>query len=64
MITEELRQLTDLAASEEPVIKIGYENPARSTDCPTWQDAVRVVRAVDRANFGLCLGSFHLAVTL
>lgn len=64
MIVDELIQLADLAASEQPVIRIGYENLAWSTHCCTWRDAVRIVRDVDRPNFGLCLDSFHLAVTL
>lgn len=63
-IEEELRQLADLAAAEQPVIKIAYENLAWSTHCSTWQHALRIVQAVDRLNFGLCLDSFHLAVTL
>lgn len=64
VIVAELQQLADLAAAEEPIIKVAYENLAWSTHCSTWQDAVRIVKAVDRTNFGLCLDSFHFAALL
>ena len=64
LIVDELRQLADLAAADSPVVKIAYENLAWSTHCILWQDAVRIVKAVDRVNFGLCLDSFHISVAL
>lgn len=63
MVTE-LRQLTDLAASAEPVVKVAYENLGWATHVVLWQDALRMVEEVDRPNFGLCLDSFHLSVAL
>lgn len=64
VIVSELGQLADLAASSQPVIKVAYENLAWSTHCSLWQEALSIVQEVDRENFGLCLDSFHLAVSL
>lgn len=64
VIIPELRQLSDLAKSYVPVIKIAYENLAWGTHCYLWQHALQIVQAVDRRNFGLCLDSFHLCVSL
>lgn len=64
VIVSDLRQLADLAAASKPVIKIAYENLAWSTHCTLWQEALEIVRQVDRDNFGLCLDSFHIAVAL
>lgn len=64
VIISELRALADLAASEQPVIKIAYENLGWSTHCWLWQQALSIAQEVDRDNFGLCLDSFHEAVAL
>lgn len=64
VIVSELRELADLAAASEPVIKIAYENLAWSSHCTLWQEALRIVQEVDRGNFGLCLDSFHLSIAL
>lgn len=64
VIVGDLRQLADLAGASKPVIKIAYENLAWSTHCTLWQEALEIVRQVDRDNFGLCLDSFHIAVAL
>lgn len=64
LMVDELRQLADLAASSEPVIKLAYENLAWSTHCYLWEHALKMVQDVDRKNFGLCLDSFHLCVAL
>lgn len=63
-IVSELRQLADLAATYQPVIKIAYENLAWSKHCTTWDEALSIVEQVDRNNFGLCMDTFHIAVTL
>lgn len=64
LIVSELRQLSDLAASYRPVMKIAYENLAWSTHCDLWQQALQTVIDVNRDNFGLCLDSFHICVSL
>ncbi|CZR64392.1 related to 4-hydroxyphenylpyruvate dioxygenase [Phialocephala subalpina] len=56
----ELRQLADLAASEELVVSIAYEAVAWATHNTTWQSSLEIVEAVDRPNFGICLDSFHI----
>lgn len=64
VVTSELRQLSDLAYQYSPPIKIAYENLGWGTHCSLWQEAMDIVKAVDRDNFGLCLDSFHLCVAL
>lgn len=64
VIISDLRHLSDLAADYDPVIKIAYENLAWGTHNYLWQHALEVVQAVNRSNFGLCLDSFHLCVSL
>ncbi|KAH8894589.1 putative 4-hydroxyphenylpyruvate dioxygenase [Thozetella sp. PMI_491] len=58
IIIPELQALADMAA--ESGISIAYEAVAFAAWNPLWQDSVRVVQAVDRPNFGLCLDSFHI----
>ena len=64
VITSELRQLSDLAKTISPVIKIAYENLGWGTHCNLWQHALEIVQDVGRDNFGLCLDSFHFCVAL
>lgn len=64
VIVSELQQLSDLAATYNPAIKVAYENLGWGTHCNLWQHALQTVQDVDRDNFGLCLDSFHLCVAL
>ncbi|KIW31463.1 uncharacterized protein PV07_03111 [Cladophialophora immunda] len=64
LMVAELRQLAELAATFEPVIKVAYENLAWAKRCSLWQEAVAIVQEVDRDNFGLCLDTFHIALVL
>jgi sugar phosphate isomerase/epimerase len=64
IIVSELRQLSDLGSAREPVISIAYEPMSWSTHVSTWQSTLRVIQAVDRPNFGLCLDSFHILTKL
>ena len=58
IIVPELRALADLAA--EKAIRIAYEGVAFAKHNPLWQDALRIVEAVGRPNFGMCLDNFHI----
>ncbi|KAK7432014.1 hypothetical protein QQZ08_001304 [Neonectria magnoliae] len=57
-IIPELQALADLAAKSG--ITIAYEAVAFGRFNSLWQDSLRIVQAVDRPNFGLCLDSFHI----
>ncbi|KAL4900842.1 hypothetical protein BDW74DRAFT_188058 [Aspergillus multicolor] len=59
VLVSEMRQLADLAGASSPVVLIAYEPLSWGTWCSTWEEALRLVRLVDRANFGLCLDTFH-----
>lgn len=58
VIVPELRALTDSAAVYG--LKIAYEAVAFARHNALWQDSLRIVEAVNRPNFGLCLDSFHI----
>lgn len=58
VIIPELRALADLAAQSN--LKIAYEAVAFARFHGLWQDSLRIVEAVDRPNFGLCMDSFHI----
>lgn len=58
VIVPELRTLADSAAAHG--LKIAYEAVAFARHNALWQDSLRIVEAVNRPNFGLCLDSFHI----
>lgn len=58
VLVPELRALADAAAAHG--LRIAYEAVAFARHNALWQDSVRIVEAVDRPNFGLCLDSFHI----
>lgn len=64
VIKSDFQQLADLASLYTPAIKIAYENLGWGTHCLLWQQALQIVRDVDRDNFGLCLDSFHFCAAL
>ncbi|KAL2211554.1 xylose isomerase-like protein [Sarocladium strictum] len=61
VIAADLRELADMGAKEEPVIKFAYENLCWSTHVDTWEKLWNVVKRVDRPNFGVCLDTFNIA---
>lgn len=64
VITSELQQLSDLARTFDPAIKIAYENLGWGIHCSLWEHVLQIIQDVDRDNFGFCLDSFHLCVAL
>lgn len=63
-IVSELQALADLAASGCPPIGIAYEPMGWSIVYRSWQSALSLTKLVDRANFGICIDSFHIASLL
>ncbi|KAJ5659546.1 3-dehydroshikimate dehydratase [Penicillium longicatenatum] len=64
VIISELQQIADLGSSRQPLVSIAYEALSWGTRCSTWEDSLKVVNAVDRPNFGLCLDNFHVVTKL
>ncbi|KAJ6014621.1 hypothetical protein N7540_009212 [Penicillium herquei] len=60
VIVSELRQLAGLGSSRQPLVSIAYEALSWGTHCSTWEDSLKIVNAVDRDNFGLCIDNFHV----
>jgi 4-hydroxyphenylpyruvate dioxygenase len=61
VIVSDLRAVADLGASASPPVRFAYESLCWSTRVDTWERCWEVVRAVDRANFGMCLDTFNIA---
>jgi 4-hydroxyphenylpyruvate dioxygenase len=60
-IAADLRQIADMGAAENPVVRFAYENLCWSTYIDTWEKLWEVVKRVDRPNFGMCLDTFNIA---
>ena len=60
VIISDLQRLADLGRSEQPSVSIAYEALSWGTHVSTLQSCFRVVEAVRRPNFGLCLDTFHV----
>jgi 4-hydroxyphenylpyruvate dioxygenase len=60
IIVEDLREMADMGLQQRPVIRFAYEGVAWGTHIDTWEGTWEIVQAVDRANFGLCLDTFHI----
>ncbi|KAI5461892.1 putative 4-hydroxyphenylpyruvate dioxygenase [Mariannaea sp. PMI_226] len=58
VVIPELQTLADLAAKDR--ISLAYEAVSFATYNCLWQDSLRIVVAVNRPNFGLCIDSFHI----
>lgn len=61
IIAADLRQVADMGAAEDPVVRFAYENLCWSTYIDTWERLWEVVKRVDRPNFGMCLDTFNIA---
>lgn len=64
VIVSDLRRLSKLGSAKEPLVSIAYEPMSWSTHISTWQSTLRIIKAVDCSNFGLCLDSFHILTKL
>jgi sugar phosphate isomerase/epimerase len=58
LAVRELQALADLAS--EFGVNIAYEAVAWGEYIATWQDSLRVIKKVNRANFGMCWDAFHV----
>jgi 4-hydroxyphenylpyruvate dioxygenase len=60
VLVSDMREIADLAAQQQPVVRIAYEALCWGTFINTWDDAYELVCDVDRANFGTCLDAFNI----
>lgn len=60
-IVADLVEVADLAAKEEPIVRIAYEAIGWGAHIDLWEQSWDVVKRVDQPNFGLCLDTFHIA---
>jgi len=59
IVVQDLREVVDLGALHG--IQFAYESLAWGTYSDTWEQAWKIVQAVDRPNFGICLDTFNMA---
>ncbi|KIW18581.1 hypothetical protein PV08_02869 [Exophiala spinifera] len=64
VLVHELRQLAEIGCIGGEVVSFAYEAVAMGVHNSLWQDSLRIVQAVDRANFGICLDNFHIHARL
>lgn len=60
VIVSDMREISDLALEQTPVIKFAYEALAWGTYVDTWEKCWDIIEHVDRPNFGFCLDTFNL----
>ncbi|KAK3698039.1 hypothetical protein LTR37_017155 [Vermiconidia calcicola] len=60
-LVADMVEVADLAAQQDPVIRIAYEAVSWGAHIDLWEQSWEIVKKVDRANFGLCLDTFHIS---
>ncbi|KFY33971.1 hypothetical protein V494_07152 [Pseudogymnoascus sp. VKM F-4513 (FW-928)] len=60
VLISDMREIADLAAQQQPVVRIAYEALCWGTFINTWEAAYELVCDVDRVNFGTCLDAFNI----
>jgi 4-hydroxyphenylpyruvate dioxygenase len=59
-IVEDIREVADLGAKEDPPIRFAYEPMAWGAHIDTWQQGWEIVQCVNRDNFGMCLDTYQI----
>ena len=60
-LVADMVEIADLAAQQDPVVRIAYEAVAWGAHIDLWEQSWEVVKKVERPNLGLCLDTFHIA---
>jgi 4-hydroxyphenylpyruvate dioxygenase len=60
VIVQDMVEVAELGLKEDPPIKFAYENLAWGTFIDNWEGLWKVVKRVDRWNFGMCLDTFNI----
>ncbi|KAG9247388.1 xylose isomerase-like protein [Calycina marina] len=60
VVARDLRVLSELRESNVPKLRFTYENLSFETWTNGWGDTWEAVKRVDKANFGLCMDTFHI----
>ncbi|KAH8807513.1 4-hydroxyphenylpyruvate dioxygenase [Xylogone sp. PMI_703] len=61
VIIRDFQEIADLGLQQEPVIRFAYESLCFGRYVDTWEEAWKIIVAVDRPNFGTCLDTFNIA---
>lgn len=59
-IVSDLQALADLGLAASPSVTFAYEALGWGVHVADWEESLRVVQAVARPNFGLCLDTYHV----
>lgn len=60
-IVADMVEIADMALAVSPPVHIAYEAVAWGTHLDLWEQSWEVAKKVNRANFGLCLDTYHIA---
>jgi 4-hydroxyphenylpyruvate dioxygenase len=60
LIVADLRRAADLAAAQDPPVRVVYEALAWGDHVKRWEQSYELVCAADRPNLGVCLDTFHI----
>lgn len=60
-LVRDFQDAADAGMRSAPTVRFAFEALCWGTQVHTWEDSWRVVAAVNRPNFGLCLDTFNIA---
>lgn len=60
-MVSDLKEVADMGLQASPTVRYAYESLCWGTYVDLWEECWRVVEAVDRPNFGICLDTFNIA---
>lgn len=60
LIVKDLVEMADMGLAQDPIVSFAYEAVAWGTHIDTWEGSWEMVKRVNKANFGLCLDTYHI----
>ncbi|KAM3439156.1 hypothetical protein NHJ13734_003826 [Beauveria thailandica] len=61
VLVGDLQNAADIGLRKSPTVRFAFEALCWGTRVDAWQDGWKIVSAVNRPNFGLCLDTFNMA---
>ncbi|TQV96937.1 hypothetical protein V2A60_000425 [Cordyceps javanica] len=61
ILIKDFQDAADIGLKRTPAIRFAFEALCWGTQVNTWEDSWKIVSAVNRPNFGICLDTFNIA---
>lgn len=61
VLIKDFQDAADIGSRKTPPIRFAFEALCWGTRVRTWEDSWKIIAAVDRPNFGLCIDTFNMA---